>query len=193
MSRLTNGVRERILINLVKQSPFKDKLDAVRAEIAVLGVEELKSQWSEYQETMDKLPDDFFQVSYSFYLRLDRGQGSTGPYISLKDHNLPNLIVPKSFSNWPQRDICASESGPALKKAYKKYMKIDAERSQLKKDANRILISCTTLKKLLEAWPEVEGLIPAYFLKGVSPTALAIIPKELIASVNKNIKKQVKA
>jgi hypothetical protein len=186
VSRLTKDVRAQILKRLLDQSPLKEKIVVAKKELVALAIDGIKEKWRLYQGAMDLVPQNFFPSVRSFNIYSDEASGSLRTFVA--EGEFKKFSYPYD-TPYMKRSIFVSKGSAALRKAYKKYQELLSDQLKLKSDAERILFSCTTLKKLLKVWPEVEGLVPEYFINKQQPTAVSIIPKELIASVNKNIVK----
>ncbi len=169
--RLTNMLRISITNQLIKKSGVRDRIKKADDIFTEKLIETYINQWSEHKEAMSKLPDGFFdttsQARFSF-----RG----GHF----NRDMKSVDIPECYTGWNHNSL-KLDKFPKLLKLYKKIEKTKGEESEIRDEARRVLSSVTTVKRLIEAWPEVECLIP----QASKPTAL--MPIESINNLNKLI------
>lgn len=121
--------------------------------------------------------------------------------------SLPIKLVKSSSTFWPTFGGCSTyytfeeerpfvlESFPSDHKLAKKFTKLENDKKDLQSkidevtnSAGSVIYSCTTFKKLLETWPEVEEYTPKHFLKEQNVG----LPAIQIKDVNKLLKQAVK-
>lgn len=107
------------------------------------------------------------------------GQRTTLYYGNDKDDNEIRLLT-------PSRDKCLFSADHALSKRFeklnKKESKIKKKESEIEANVQAALNSVTTIKRLIEIWPESKELIPADISK-----ASVLLPALQVEDLNKLI------
>jgi hypothetical protein len=158
--KLSNYVRDQIIANAMKGA-FEEEFKAVKAKLAAHAMVCYRSVISEADEkAARKAPAEFLNITNNFRLCFREA----GACRRLADED--NIEVPKAmpFRSGNSLGFISIED-PEL---YRIYREIDEERdaliekrATLRDSLKRTVYSTTSLKKLIEMWPEVEGFLPA--------------------------------
>lgn len=156
--RLTSFIRDGIMENVAKQfEPERKKLAQQELEFAVRLYREIYPDWRK----MARAPKGWLHTYTGFEVRVD-GQRR---YYRLENE------VPMPAEE-PVRNMPAAlkEEAFTLELRKEKFME---RLSEARRQTRAVIHSVTTLKKLLEVWPECKKLLPKE-LKEPTTTALAI-------------------
>jgi hypothetical protein len=154
-TRLTKELRKEIHNALMERAYTERKEEIVRMEHN-LGMRVYNDLYPpQVQEQMKMLPNDFFNQATAMKVAFD----SNYHHISL-----PEEIALAYKDYRPYGGTVANyPAGHELTDAYIKFKKLEDEykhdRMRLYSESNAILESCTTVKKLIETWPEIEPIL----------------------------------
>lgn len=178
MSRLTNEIRDKIVNNAIKKAlsdresvqlkELADKFSAKLIETAVGdNLQKLKAIDSSIANLITQIPENFRQHETETHVRKD----------SVVRLNIAGQAVNWSFddeqifpsTNWRERYVIPQ--GHILVTLMEDYRaeqkKIEDIRSNVRENVRALVYSVTTVKKLLEVWPESLELIPTNVVKPV--------------------------
>jgi hypothetical protein len=173
--RLTQGMKDEI-INNMKRQLFKGRKDAVLKKKEQLGEEVYHHIYSKDDRAMmENAPEGAF----GYRTHLDVRFHGEGWYESI------DLAKARPVFAREERSSIKLPEGSPFKK---KYLAINAEGELIKDEmkaleqrANAIMASITTVKKLLEVWPEAEAYLPE------EPPKVDNLPAIPVASLNEMI------
>jgi len=167
--RLTNVLKESITVELLKKSGLREKAEKKYKELVDGVIKEYTNRWSKDLEAMNKLPEGYFSsTNRAYYSYRNNNTGVT----------MPSIIIPDKYLQWNEKNV-KLEDNKKLLKIYKEWQSLKESQREVRNEARSILASVTTVKRLIEAWPEVEPMIP----KASKPTAL--MPLKSIENLNK--------
>lgn len=172
--RLSNYIREQVL-NAVLKHAFEAREKALEAEKFALGDAVYNDIYPEpLRKQMAALPDGFLPTDGGVKVQFD-GQRFTHVYFGERRR------IAKSHEYNAARVYDAKHPLTARYDAWKKAQDdLDAEKSKAKSSAEAVLNSVTTVKKLIEVWPEVEQFARPFAVESPS-RAIALPIRELNA------------
>lgn len=172
--RLTNYIREQVL-NAVLKHAFEAREKALEAEKFALGDAVYNDIYPEpLRKQMAALPDGFLPTDGDVKVQFE-GQRFTRVYFGERRR------IAKSHEYNAARVYDAKHPLTARYDAWKKAQDdLDAEKSKAKSSAEAVLNSVTTVKKLIEVWPEVEQFARPFAVESPS-RAIALPIRELNA------------
>lgn len=171
MTRLTNEIRDKIIDNAiikavgdresVQLKSLADKFSEKLIETAVGDkAEELTKVDQNIKDLIASIPSDFRIYENDMHLNRDK-------YVRL---NIAGQAVDWEFdkeeifpvTNWRERYVIPQgHELVSLMEDYRAEVKaIDDIKSNVRENVRALVYSVTTVKKLLEVWPESEELIP---------------------------------
>jgi hypothetical protein len=163
--RLTNFVREQTLKALLAKRFAKEEA-ALKAEEASFAMKLYKAVYPEYKQAQ-KLCEGWISQQSSFRVR-DRGQ------VHRYELSQP-MPMPYNQRDRNMAEELATE-GRTLRQKRELY---EAQRESARDHAKALLWSVSTLKRLLEVWPEAKPFLPKDLEQ--PPTALTIPMAQLNA------------
>ncbi len=174
--RLTKYVREQIL-NALLAHAFDAREKALEAEKFALGDAVYNDIYPEpLRKQMAALPDGFLLTDSDVKVQFD-GQRFTHVYFGER------RLIAKSHEYSAARVYDAKHPLTARYDAWKKAKDdLDTEKSKAKSSAEAVLGSVTTVKKLIDVWPEVEPFA-APFNKESPCRAVAVPIQKLNAAL----------
>lgn len=165
--RLTKDIRNQIL-DAVLAHRFTDEETSLEESFRAFADDYYRALFSpEEWELINNCPREWFYVSTDICARY---QGRS-QFLKMSSEER----VPQSLKREDMLDTQARRYAKLLERRTK-YQKLRCEVSQ---HAAGVLNSVTTVKRLLEVWPEVKKFIPTEFSKPDVTTALAIPMKQL--------------
>lgn len=172
--RLSNYIREQVL-NAVLKHAFEAREKALEAEKFALGDAVYNDIYPEpLRKQMAALPDGFLPTDGDVKVQFE-GQRFTHVYFGERRR------IAKSHEYNAARVYDAKHPLTARYDAWKKAQDdLDAEKSKAKSSAEAVLNSVTTVKKLIEVWPEVEQFARPFAVES-SSRAIALPIRELNA------------
>lgn len=180
-TRLRNDDRAMIR-GCIIQVTFKEREAELTDERDHLFDDVLARHLGDAKDAFDALPVKFKQQSSQIYV-------SVGGYAFYIRRSVSSSIPASLYHNHRIDLDPETELGKRVLAVIAKQEKVDEDRRALMNKINPILNSCTTVKKLLETWPEVKEHIPDHIL---APEPLAL-PAVLVDDVNAAIKSMQKA
>ena len=196
-TRLTNNIRDALLGKLLTRA-FKPKGDALIKK-AVDFAERLYRDALKYDlARIDALPegwlptDDDIKVQLGAQITNIRFRGSLnqyglGPSFDKAGINRPDI---------PNKRFPASKKGqvvaqyPRIHKLVEEFLQLQNEFKELreeienaKRTAQGALDSVSTVKKLIEVWPEVEEFAKHYLVDGERKAVLPAIPRDRLNTI----------
>lgn len=197
MTRLTNGMRETILENLIKHKydAIKPVMMKERAGIALAIYNRVYNP--KVRAKMDELPDGWLQTHNDIMIRFETENmrfAFNGYHSNYTNHVLRYIYdcnVASITKKFPHSDLKGStlavinKSNDELGLRIYEHIKLETqyctEIRNLKKTLENTLASFTTTEKLVEAWSEVKEFVPGPV---VTATNLPAIP---VADLNKSL------
>lgn len=165
--KLTKAMRNEIIFSITAEG-IVQRIKDCEVELRKAGTAVIKSVLKEYWDTMYSLPEGFFSIDTSFYL--EREEILTESIRCPACYKFGNII---GFSI-----LTATDEQKAAIDNYrimrKKYNDLRREKGHIEIEANSILNSVSTVKQLLEVWPEVEKYLP-YTAKSVDNRSLPMV------------------
>lgn len=178
MSRLTNEIRDKIIDNAIKKAlgdresvqlkELADKFSAKLIETAVGdNLKKLKMIEQSIADLISQIPENFRQYETETHVRKDSvvRLNIAGQAVDWYFDN--EQIFP--FTSWRERYVIPQGHFLAdLMEDYRtEQKKIEDIRSNVRENVRALVYSVTTVKKLLEVWPESLELIPTNVAKPV--------------------------
>lgn len=158
MARITKDLRETMLKALLDHG-FKAAAAEARAKMHAIGDKVYADVYSEYLPAMNKLPDSFFQKRKEFkvicggqYFKVEFTESKPMPE---RDDIYRSGAVAKIY-----------DAGHALlveyETAFQAVRDVERARHAASLQANAVLESVTTFKKLWEVWPDCRPILECY-------------------------------
>lgn len=174
MSRITKYDREQMVEAIVKHG-FEKQLAQVNVELSKLADEFYADIFGSVQKHIDALPKGFSYAAKGFNINLN---GQIRPLCMTESRRLPHK------ASYSRDTIAAFEDSHhlavELNKLTDKKSKIESERNAAKRNANAVLESVTTYKKLWQVWPESHEILKGF---DVAPTE-PMLPSAPIKALN---------
>lgn len=158
--KLSNHVRDLIIVNAMKGA-FDKEFAVIRKKLVAHAMDCYRSVVSvEDEKAARKAPADFLSLTNNF--KIDYYHPNTGRHLDSEY----NIEVPKAMPFRSKGSMgYVSVKDNALYVAYKaiadERYALTEKVSQLKASIKQTVYSTSSLKKLIEMWPEVEGFLPA--------------------------------
>ena len=174
--RLTNFIREQILAAVLKHA-FEAREKALEAEKFALGDAVYNDIYPEpLRKQMAALPDGFLPTDSDVKVQFE-GQRFTHVYFGERRR------IARTHEYNAARVYEAKHPLTVRYDAWKKAQDdLNAEKSKAKSSAEAVLGSVTTVKKLIEVWPEVEQFARPFAVE--SPSRAIALP---IKDLNKSL------
>lgn len=174
MSRITKYDREQMVEAIVKHG-FEKQLAQVNASLDLLGDKFYADIFGPVQKHIAALPKGFAYVGRSFNVNVN-GQRR-------KIQMTESKRLPHRCGEW-SHDVAVLEDSHTLvlelNQLTSKKEKIEADRGAAKRNANAVLESVTTYKKLWQVWPESHEILKGF---DVAPTE-PMLPSAPIKALN---------
>lgn len=177
--RLSKHIKERLKVRLLDNA-FKPKMDANRAAFRALGDDIYNDLYPEkVRKQMEAMPDGFLptdsdvSVSFEQVDRYTRAYWNGQRRIASKHHNRHAAKVYEEKHDFTQRYAKLKEEREALRN----------QRAEAERSATAVMDNVTTLKKLIEVWPEVEPFARDFLVSAQSGT----LPALPIGDLNKRL------
>lgn len=199
MSRLLKDDREIICRKLLERR-FYEEIKKLHHEAADLMWRIVQSRFTEEEHALAaSLPKGWLYEDNTFYINVlgERHYDYTnGCYlvsnlvslIRLKADDLPKVQILRFTQQHRDRQCVSLVKGNPLAQEFKafeiKCRQLQSKIEQAKSEINVLLNSCTTVKKLITTWPEVEPFIPEYLLQQDPKAPKANLPATYIAQLN---------
>lgn len=196
--RLTNAIREQIAKNALTKSGIVAALEALQvkrhevargARVFAFGGAEKTAKVDKAYEKLDKLLSELRASGTSIYLSSGL---SSSIYISISGRQLGWCPYGKDTKGGdillftPNRDLCLFGAEHEITKRFDEIMneeqKLNARAKEIEATVWAALNSVTTLKRLIEVWPECKELIPEN-----SDNARASLPALKVEDLNRMI------
>ncbi|MGN8188598.1 Nmad5 family putative nucleotide modification protein [Burkholderia sp. 22088] len=179
--KLSNHVRDQIISNAMKGAFEKEK-KAVAKQLQDLAMACYRSQVSAEEEAAARrAPEEFLTLSNTITLAFRDENGSRTAYYSSVD--LPK-IVPFKRGGGTYLTISDKKLN-AKKDAYEKaHAELEEKFDELRNSIRGMVYSATTVKKLLDIWPESVNFLPAN-LEKPAPALPAVIATDLNNALKK--------
>ncbi|KVH64452.1 hypothetical protein WS89_03990 [Burkholderia sp. MSMB1072] len=179
--KLSNHVRDQIIANAMKGAFEKEK-KAVAKQLQDLAMACYRSQVSEEEETAARrAPVEFLTMSNAVTLNFRDENGSRIAYYSNVD--LPKIVPFKrgggTFLNISNKSLVAKRD--AYQRAHDE---LEAKFDELRTSIRGMVYSATTVKKLLDIWPESVNFLP-HNLEKPAPALPAVIATDLNNALKK--------
>lgn len=160
-ARLTNSIRDAIKSKVMHRAFDKLHEDLKEREhdlaVAVYNIAFSKKD----HKLMEMLPSGWLPKRSSFQVKFEEG---TVGYITLRFKNEEDMVVPYNKHNYGA--LVVIELGHEIEKSVIKWQndKSDLEKKQSETKASvvAILDSVTTIKRLMDVWPEAKDFILPY-------------------------------
>ena len=188
MTRLTNTIKDRIVHNAITKSDIPKRKEELKLEFTALAekVRVLALGGQETADAIDKAIKDINKItskfdtelfSNTFHIRHGIHSISSArdmcEFLSFGDYK-PSPYQFNLSTDHEVVDECL--------KLQEKRRELDEERNSLSIDVRAVLNSVTTIKKLIEVWPEVVELLPK-----VEAVPSSSLPAVLAHNLNKTI------
>lgn len=171
-NKLTAGIKKTILHNM-QEELFAEREETLQAERKALGDQIYYLILGEHAEVIKKLPSFWFITTDSF--RVEYHNASYG-----------RLEVPMSISRraWPEARYYsntislpeeAHELADRLMELNKEVCALNEKKVNLTFEVEKMLGQFTTVKKLIEHWPEAEAYLPKDSEPEIKPLAIQAI------------------
>jgi hypothetical protein len=179
MSRLTNEIRADLRKKILDHG-FKKSYETLQTEEHILAQEIYDAQYpAAVQKHMQALPNNFLQVSSSCTVYVG------GQCIELH-FKTSKRVAKKWSSNCYQEDPFALDVGDQLAQRCVKWAHAKKKQKEAYEDAKtkakNVLNNVSTLKKLIEVWPEIEMFVMPFIKDKLKPVTALAVP---IASLNR--------
>jgi Nucleotide modification associated domain 5 len=180
--KLSNYIRDQIISNAMNNA-FEAEYKAITKKLAAHAMDCYRSVIGEAEEkAARKAPVEFLNMTNAF--KIDYRDSDTGRHLCREY----DIEVPKAV---PFRgNVSAGYLSIKDQTLYLAYKVIEAERdavnekkTELRDSIRRTVYSTTSLKKLIEVWPEVESFLPASL---VAPKPM--LPALPVAELNAALK-----
>lgn len=153
-TRLTRTMRKKIQNALMRRAYVKQKEEIANLEHE-LGMTVYDNKYSqENQALMRKLPAEFWERSKHIYASF------AGDFYRLTLQELVPLGN-QHYRHWTALDYYPEDH--ELTEAFRKFKKLKEEYEhdcqRLSAEAYGIMAACSTVKKLIETWPEIEPVL----------------------------------
>lgn len=179
--RLTEEIRSKTIRRMLL-ALFKERFAELQRDVKALTLETYRQVIGEQNlALMKKLPKDYFQQNNAFSVRIDKGDGNS-------PRNMENVVLHFLNPNgvvisygWrieidetvPQptfmshNGLYLRHSEPGERKLVQKWIAIEKRSNELVKETKalsdstyQVLRSVTTVKKLIEVWPDAKDYLP---------------------------------
>ncbi len=168
--RLTNEIRNSISSAILNRL-FNDRLSKLKDEEATLAEVVYADLYLDgVQKQMHALPKGFLPSDNTLKIK----SGDSYEFLKLKEHR---LMAQMHYHNWIVYDV----DHPIAERLFhcvKDKESLGNERVESRAQINAVLQSVTTIKKLIEVWPEVQEFAEPFETKTVC-TALSLPIQEL--------------
>lgn len=160
-TRLTKSLRDEIH-NALMERAYVDRKDEVARMEHDLGMAVYNDKYSPAVQTlMKQFPDDFFEQHRAIYVAFNDDYY----HLSLQQ----SVPAGNQHTRWRAMDNYPEEH--ELTDAFKKFRKAKEEyendRDRLSAESVAILQGCSTVKKLLETWPEIKPVLEKLGIQSV--------------------------
>lgn len=165
--RLTQAIRSKIVLNAMRKSPINKQLEKVREQkkelgelirIEALGGEEKAKEYDaifmQLEELRKKLPDNMLTHTVGIYISSSILVAIEGSYSRFE---FPNVVPCISNSYTIDKDSKLHSRAVHLLAEEERLQK---ELIELRNDVKASIDGITTLKRLLDSWPEAAELLP---------------------------------
>ena len=195
MTRFTKEMRDSILHQLLKRA-FLDRLKKQLSDEAAFAEELYQDIYGKELPLIEKVPSHWFDTSASIrvsiagqQVQLSYSNGNTGQsdfseIISSANQKSAHKPVPHQAGWWTVAEYSANS------KQDKKWTALSdargtlqAEYNQARNQAKAILGSTSSIKKLIEIWPEVEESTKPYLTKQGTVTTLPVVQLEALNKI----------
>lgn len=199
MSRLTNYDREDICRKLMKKR-FYAEVKAMAHEAAELMDKVVHARFTEEEHAIvNNLPPKWLKEDNTFYVNIlgereyhySNGTTFVGPLYSvlrLDATDMPSRGVYRFTHKQLDRQAVVLDKDHPLTAPYKdlqlRVKNLTRTMEQAKSEINVLLRSCSSVKKLITTWPEVEPFVPDYLLHSDPKAPRANLPATYIAQLN---------
>jgi hypothetical protein len=184
--RLTKIIRDKILRELLDRafSSEEKQIEKDRELLAAMVYDDLYP--AAVKKAMSKLPSDFFEVEV--VLRINFG----GQISLLKMGKNPVAVrhIKLEYGSAAMSYVAGSPRAMQFVDIENKARAIYENRTKTQKSARAVLESCSTLKQLLQVWPEVEPFVLKYQEAPAACVALTAPIAELNVQLGLNTKKK---
>ncbi|HDR9086295.1 TPA: hypothetical protein QDB10_002186 [Burkholderia vietnamiensis] len=172
--KLSNHVRDQIIANAMKGAFEKEK-KALAKQLQELALACYRSQVSEEEEAAARrAPAEFLTMSNAITLTFRDENGSRSAYYANVD--LPKIVPHKHGSCYL---TITDKKLNAKKDAHEA---IESKVDELMQSIRGMVYSASTVKKLLNIWPECEAFLPAS-LEKPAPALPAVVASDLNAAL----------
>ena len=190
--RLNKEIKGDILCAAIEKA-FRAKQNVLDDRRAAIAREIVAEKIGKHAKVFAGLPDDFKYKTANFWVHIGdkneqvyfNGQGSHHHYGGYENPGLMSresvqVPVPHCFSMWGNANDIKFPPASAIAK---RWFHIQSEQKVLNEEIHHVhatmkgvLDACTTVRKLIEAWPEAEELIPEeVLLPADAPKPLPVV------------------
>lgn len=184
--RLTKEMREDIVANVVK-STFAKRASAIEKENQEIAEMIYKEVVGDHILSVSCLPDGFMPTVKEIIVYVGPRWNEKKTFEMLDRKRFPNQFIKDYLKAYKPSEGNPDLSASLIKKISSHMLKIDKineDKDNLRSSVRSIVQSVTTIKSLLEVWPEATKYIPERVTK--EPKQLPALP---IADLNEMIKK----
>lgn len=171
MTRITNTITERIA-QAVTEHAFAERMQAARQREADAGMAAYRAYYGD--ETIEKMTS----LPEGWLLRVTILRFRINGFRHTARLNQPVPVLCRDSSGYIVLNGDTDEA-MALQHAEQDFDRLNSERSEARREAQRAIKRFSTVKALIKGWPEIEPFAREFL--GASPALPAVIPADLNA------------